>query len=1478
MPRFDIQNLSAGLVDENQRGHLSDKYRNKCTELENMIIGTDKNIKKRPAGKLTKSIDQLGGTLLNKIDNIELIKIADSSINTRVTDYQIPKFGTLQSVISLDKFDLVHYKREFQSNSNIPLFLDTGVLAYDFRDSKFGARASRQRLDFTRQSTITPNSTIKDFDIYPKLGFDRIFTSTGFLTSGTNQRLFLIYGDGTSETSRQTIPSVLNNFATNHFDNNRSKVTYPERPEIQIMADVLNFPTKFGKKAIPIFIDTPGAIDTDFTDTTVLNNARQDILDNIKDKGLIPLGVTNPFGNSPTFQAGSWEIKTGLLAKDRDYLVMFIAAETNLTNSTQALWQSRIENIKLSIRRLYTNTLRREIIEIIKATNFNLNSDFAAYFGYGSQRRYLSQSLIDDILDKTVDLNDIPQQFREVYNTFLQNTELVAFFAEIDRITDPNTRPSNLNVTNNSDFANADVAIAWNYSPEGLNYFQSIIDEIENLTIQEYVEQFPVQRLQSRLNNLKAGTIDRNINDYYIIDTDTNLPVFSKSDSDFISNNQQFTQFTGTIDEIKILKDKNKIRFNAFDLEFSIQDGQLIEESNVIAGDPDHALTYDRLDTDLGRIPLKAFENGQEIDIDLLPSELQTQLRRTAFVLTARSSTRVDVQILPDVKLPLRGLDCSAAGTFLFTDNEDGNWFCDEGLSYALLGIGDSLQTETTEDGELEDIETQKQPDNISPPYISLGEYAGREHEIISAGAVGFKVVLQTNNNKTRGNIPIYDALSTRTGYTNYARNNELPADTNAATIDSISNLFRRDIDRIAVTKRNILIVLDYSNKEWIRKTMDKYKLTNLISHTFGESISGGLAKQKSIPIKFSNNNEENIDFNIQNQDGSTKNHDSFDDLAYTYIFKKTKDNPTFLIDSARDFKTIVNPQFLVDVKSDNGSKAADYNKTYNASDDNKVNIIKTFNAIETSDYRLLNDETGMPSTNKFVETMKKVFGNPHDTVLVGLLNRIRVIANKDAIKINNRTLAERKQALEADIKRIKEEIRSNGYIGWCQLGSAGGCRLLYGARERIAFKERQLKTLGLTQASALDNFNSVHPSELNFYFYYMMGLDLDIRPVFFNPIPLRPKSTEGFKLIGDTGVYFDSNHITITPENETNIRNVSFKDFISKNKVFLPNQASDYVRSDFFNAINDFGVTPNGSDPVTFEFEDDEEVVGVAPSTVQGQENRIVIATNKAVYLAQRFLNSRGQVELAFTEIGESGSDIEPVNEGANIYTAKDNIPYAISYNEQFRSYQERRMVDDYSFGKSKIKQIISFFAKHNTILYLTEDSKIHVATMANSSQVIGMSVLTFNFTIQRMFKRSTDILELSTSEGLVELDFSKAEEGGKDLDKDFIPVNIRPMPIVVIQDEQLAADKDIEVRSMTIGVTGAGRFTVEVLGRDTIPISTPYRFVDEDDVTRTKLFSELVYLDTFDDNGSIFPEIRITKNDDDYIEFSSISIDYEE
>ena len=1648
MPRQTVK-FHSGKVDENQKGNLSEKYTSQATELENMLIETSGNIRKRPSARLDREID---GTLIDVVNDPTRKDTDGNQVEVELIEREV----TPEFLSTLTSFKSNQLSSDFDISTNESIVLNAKRLVEGVTQD-YNYTLIKTEKEYKRSNELRVNKTARKFI---RFGFDletkTVSASSAISTAEIEPTFNLLSTDYDSSIVPAVIPegstkgitiniprlSEICDFPTQKFgpntsetvaipifDKTRGQSTKHTRQELEDQGVSIFNAAVFGGGSRSTVIQDAGADTTDETDESIFNNkiavyglyekdkwyavtfvaSDQDFVETGANLDIIPINNAKiedleswlktrrglSLRTSDEFNITRWvefrspadeNQRVGVVGFDRSLDLQVITADveffTAIPRVSDNIYRSNYLQFNKDLTQefekyLSDNNIARNDLsleeqifqEFLKAPLQNITPISASTIPLSissadretaRENLFINETTASEKFNAMFQDSDSPIVKIAEYDVdgrivYIRSVVNLEFFAKEIRtaidslesqnqiITDtPTTIEAGARIDAFTRFG-ASATIAWNYSKESqaYKYLQPLIEELSKLTQEQYF-----QRAGELMDAFNALNRENKVTEYRILDDSNSVFVSASDDS---TDEHLYSNFSGDFETINLEADKDRIRFTVFDTEFSLKNGILQNEAQDIAGDADHLSTYDIDNLELGDLTdnLKFIRNGEVVDISSLPAQLRTKLKETQFTFNIRSSKGNIINVLPDVKLPIPGIDCSAAGTFLFTDNDGANWFCDEGLSYIKLGTTDSyvtneevnFGTDNGDNADVKNVAVDSGSGQTRTPYIYSNRNSSTS-ELLSVGAVGFKLVKQNGNDVSNTGIPIFDSIAANAQLQDKRPVNEIPAST--TNLDDTDLTKPRLIDNtskfVAHTQEDdsILVILDYNNRTWIRDVMSQLKLCGLMRNQFNASVEGGIAIQTKVPTFYEENQTLVAkDYTTLQTGVRTMNHNLFDDLTFEYRYKKQPENSiasfiqdgiteeiagengvrqirgsntvsgksglTFVIDSQNDFRPLINPQFLRDSTNSNEvvglkSSAFQQNKELaklDASDaakntERKIEIRKD---IRNIDYRLLRTASESPT---FQTKMIQIFGiddgvrtlEEQKAEVNRYINSILRVARFDSGKVFDIETSVLVDGIRKNIAILTEQLtyvenrislgRGEGFDDVFTLFRRYGVstekpsELINAIRNKIAWAEEKLRIAENYADAGTFNAAEIDDALINWYLYYSMVLDWNIRPIYFNPIPLRPKSADGFKLIGNTGVYFDKNFLTITPESESNIRNNIYKDYFRKNRLFLDLTATAQQRSDFYNSIIKFGIEESSSDPRTFEFSADEIITGVTASTVESSTDNIVVTTNKATYSIRRGPNG-----VQLKEESNIGSDIEPINEGANIYIAQDNVPYAVSYDRKYQSYYERKLTDTYTFGKSKIKQIMSFFETHNLILFLTEDGKIHAATMANSAEVIGISVLTFPFEVERLFKRSRNILEISTENRLVTLDFSE-RASGKDLDEDIVQTRITPMPIISVNAEDLGADSTIKITDIILGLSGVADFSVDIKGEGKKTETKNNRYVKRDNMIESPIQNRLFLKKGFKENGSSFPEITIrTENEFDF-ELSSLSIIY--
>ena len=103
-----------------------------------------------------------------------------------------------------------------------------------------------------------------------------------------------------------------------------------------------------------------------------------------------------------------------------------------------------------------------------------------------------------------------------------------------------------------------------------------------------------------------------------------------------------------------------------------------------------------------------------------------------------------------------------------------------------------------------------------------------------------------------------------------------------------------------------------------------------------------------------------------------------------------------------------------------------------------------------------------------------------------------------------------------------------------------------------------------------------------------------------------------------------------------------------------------------------------------------------------------------------------------------------------------------------------------------------------------------------------------------------------------------------------------VRPMPLLSVTDEDFSVISKTSISKIVLGMCGNPVFKYEIVSDvdRALPQEREFRMNNPDDVLTPLNYNGQLVIENLPPNGLNLPELRITKEDDQYIEIASINM----
>ena len=195
-----------------------------------------------------------------------------------------------------------------------------------------------------------------------------------------------------------------------------------------------------------------------------------------------------------------------------------------------------------------------------------------------------------------------------------------------------------------------------------------------------------------------------------------------------------------------------------------------------------------------------------------------------------------------------------------------------------------------------------------------------------------------------------------------------------------------------------------------------------------------------------------------------------------------------------------------------------------------------------------------------------------------------------------------------------------------------------------------------------------------------------------------------------------------------------------------------------------------------------------------------------------------------------------------------------------------------------SRLESITSLQAHHNLVLFVS-GGDIFTIAFGNQRSVKGFTKWNFKTPAKKIVSVDDDKVVIILEGGhaymadMANIDHMTDDLVGEDSPTTY-PTVIRPMPIINGNYEDFRVRDSLQIRSFILGFSGDAAFDYEIINSLTgTKVNRAFVRHDRNSV-EDRSFNGLLWVNNLPTNGSPLPELRIVKDDDKYIEVSSINI----
>ena len=204
-----------------------------------------------------------------------------------------------------------------------------------------------------------------------------------------------------------------------------------------------------------------------------------------------------------------------------------------------------------------------------------------------------------------------------------------------------------------------------------------------------------------------------------------------------------------------------------------------------------------------------------------------------------------------------------------------------------------------------------------------------------------------------------------------------------------------------------------------------------------------------------------------------------------------------------------------------------------------------------------------------------------------------------------------------------------------------------------------------------------------------------------------------------------------------------------------------------------------------------------------------------------------------------------------------------------------------------SNIKSIVSLVGQHRVFLFITETepNTVYTLTLNDNRKLKGFTKLNVPIDVHNIVKINESKVCLVSKTGLYYLDFNTLYTSFKDqIDKDTSKTYecaVSTMPVLKLREDSFSATRSLKIQNLVIGMTGNPAFNIEILGDNNRGYEAntnnkiSFRKTSISDLTEDITFSGQLLVNNIPINGSSQPVVRLSKDDDNYIEIASMNME---
>ena len=248
---------------------------------------------------------------------------------------------------------------------------------------------------------------------------------------------------------------------------------------------------------------------------------------------------------------------------------------------------------------------------------------------------------------------------------------------------------------------------------------------------------------------------------------------------------------------------------------------------------------------------------------------------------------------------------------------------------------------------------------------------------------------------------------------------------------------------------------------------------------------------------------------------------------------------------------------------------------------------------------------------------------------------------------------------------------------------------------------------------------------------------------------------------------------------------------------------------------------------------------------------------------------------------LADTGASSNLVVDGNYIVFSGRGRAYQFRQSEEAKGYLQNIINEEFEFPDKNINTVVSLFARHRIFLFHQEGSKnIYVLSASTDRKVNGISVLVMPSRVQTIKQNGSDEIIMQTGGTLSKMNFSADRNT---VYKDFIPggdpktfdVSLTTLPVFVLTDTESSVFYRTSIPRAVVTLEGYPEFTMDVINQENKVIASRSLRKVGRDVSKTPYFSGAFLIDRLPTSATEQPRVRIRKNSENYIAFSSMVLD---